>query len=604
MNNRTPTKIVDNSRIVENPELFQTHSDGEASDAITVSQLAKMVKDLERKLAEKTNEMEKFKDNSRRIMDSKTVESVKTAANGEIQYQRFVDFCPLFNIKPNLSEFLRNGCANDKTAPHLDCYDKEVEGEELKSILRRVHKAHKEAERASDLPVIIMDLVEAVTNSQKINSSFETDKNLDRVYNFINIYSPPHYNGKTVEEKFNKDCENKVKICKEMLIASVHPQFASEVRALISNEKCIDASRSKISDFIFNNEIRLKSFTGKRQREENITSPGNARLQSPKPIQPAERKAMLEGIRKKGSGCGPNVNLTTINDNILLFRSNNNVCLNCGRNHLVKECRAQSSNEKVQIDKSQKDHDQLNDHDSLKKLEDIYFNLKHSNNESENDDPNKGQNKIKKFLQKVYEVKLKHNEEIEIPSKVKIEKPIKIINKEIDNKIKDNNKNYIVNLFNQLKETNFNFDSIKRKGEEKVKEIYEIRFNENKKPLITMVANSSIGNKDIMIPIVKGIMIENKNNMNKPRLILDPKKVNETIKVILDTGSNISLINRKLLTEEMKSMIHNSKDIVEFPLLGIKESNVQDVNIQLGDDVYKFIVTDVEVVDVLIEGIE
>ncbi|KAK5574360.1 hypothetical protein RB653_010668 [Dictyostelium firmibasis] len=88
--------------------------------------------------------------------------------------------------------------------------------------------------------------------------------------------------------------------------------------------------------------------------------------------------------------------------------------------------------------------------------------------------------------------------------------------------------------------------------------------------------------------------------MNKPRLILDPKKVNETIKVILDTGSNISLINRKLLTEEMKSMIHNSKDIVEFPLLGIKESNVQDVNIQLGDDVYKFIVTDVEVVDVLI----
>ncbi|KAK5583357.1 hypothetical protein RB653_004949 [Dictyostelium firmibasis] len=88
--------------------------------------------------------------------------------------------------------------------------------------------------------------------------------------------------------------------------------------------------------------------------------------------------------------------------------------------------------------------------------------------------------------------------------------------------------------------------------------------------------------------------------MNKPRLILDPKKVNETIKVILDTGSNISLINRKLLTEEMKSMIHNSKDIVEFPLLSIKESNVQDVNIQLGDDVYKFIVTDVEVVDVLI----
>ncbi|KAK5581715.1 hypothetical protein RB653_001752 [Dictyostelium firmibasis] len=119
-----------------------------------------------------------------------------------------------------------------------------------------------------------------------------------------------------------------------------------------------------------------------------------------------------------------------------------------------------------------------------------------------------------------------------------------------------------------------------------------------------MGANSSIGNKDIMIPIVKGIMIENRNNMNKPRLILDPKKVNETIKVILDTGSNISLINRKLLTEEMKSMIHNSKDIVEFPLLGIKESNVQDVNIQLGDDVYKFIVTDVEVVDVLIEGIE
>ncbi|EGC35166.1 hypothetical protein DICPUDRAFT_15082, partial [Dictyostelium purpureum] len=159
--------------------------------------------------------------------------------------------------------------------------------------------------------------------------------------------------------------------------------------------------------------------------------------------------------------------------------------------------------------------------------------------------------------------------------------------------------NPLKNIFNQLNDNKFDFNDIKTENDED-EQIFEVLLNTSK-PVIKMIKNTNINSsKYILLPTLNGVMIEDKDNMNKPRLIINPKFCKSPSKVIIDTGSSVSLINRKHLSSNMKDNIQNLKTKIKFPLLNVEETISQTINIRIDDRNYNFIITDLDIIDILI----
>ncbi|KAM9985649.1 hypothetical protein ACTFIZ_012318 [Dictyostelium cf. discoideum] len=103
------------------------------------------------------------------------------------------------------------------------------------------------------------------------------------------------------------------------------------------------------------------------------------------------------------------------------------------------------------------------------------------------------------------------------------------------------------------------------------------------------------------IPTLRCIIVPNKENMNKPRIIINSHTKEQQFKLILDTGSNVSLINKRLITKEIRNHIHKTKAKINFPLLDVKEEFVEQINIQINNDIHTFFLIELDIIDVLFD---
>ncbi|KAM9952317.1 hypothetical protein ACTFIT_003011 [Dictyostelium discoideum] len=87
--------------------------------------------------------------------------------------------------------------------------------------------------------------------------------------------------------------------------------------------------------------------------------------------------------------------------------------------------------------------------------------------------------------------------------------------------------------------------------------------------------------------------------MDKPKIIINSHSKEKQFKLILDTGSNVSLINKRLISKDMKNHVHKTKAKINFPLLGVKEEFVEQINIQVNNEIHNFFIIELDIIDVL-----
>ncbi|KAM9973854.1 hypothetical protein ACTFIR_012918 [Dictyostelium discoideum] len=159
-------------------------------------------------------------------------------------------------------------------------------------------------------------------------------------------------------------------------------------------------------------------------------------------------------------------------------------------------------------------------------------------------------------------------------------------------------KNYTVNIFNNPKRLN----SKELINDEEDELLYTIKFDkETNKPIISLL--HSTGTSDTsLIPTLKCLIVPNKENMGKPKIIINSHSKEEQFKLILDTGSNVSLINKRLISKEMRNHVHKTKAKINFPLLDVKEEFVEQINIQVNNEIHTFFIIELDIIDVLLSN--
>ncbi|KAM9995061.1 hypothetical protein ACTFIY_001261 [Dictyostelium cf. discoideum] len=162
------------------------------------------------------------------------------------------------------------------------------------------------------------------------------------------------------------------------------------------------------------------------------------------------------------------------------------------------------------------------------------------------------------------------------------DKPQKIELNNLTELSKVKESNYIVNIFNHPKRSNSSKDLI---NDEEDELLYTIKFDkETNKPIVSLI--HSTGKSDTaLIPTLKCLIVPNRDNMDKPKIIINSHSKEEQFKLILDTGSNVSLINKRLISKEMENHVHKTKAKINFPLLDVKEDTYK-INYQQSNQLH------------------
>ncbi|KAM9986890.1 hypothetical protein ACTFIY_011310 [Dictyostelium cf. discoideum] len=214
-------------------------------------------------------------------------------------------------------------------------------------------------------------------------------------------------------------------------------------------------------------------------------------------------------------------------------------------------------------------------------------------------DFHKNINKLKEYVKDSYGIKLIPDTTVPIPKAVESkmnDKPQKIELNNLTELSKVKESNYIVNIFNHPKRSNSSKDLI---NDEEDELLYTIKFDkETNKPIVSLI--HSTGKSDTaLIPTLKCLIVPNRDNMDKPKIIINSHSKEEQFKLILDTGSNVSLINKRLISKEMENHVHKTKAKINFPLLDVKEVFVEQINIQVNNEIHTFFIIDLDIIDVL-----
>ncbi|KAM9954867.1 hypothetical protein ACTFIW_000970 [Dictyostelium discoideum] len=191
--------------------------------------------------------------------------------------------------------------------------------------------------------------------------------------------------------------------------------------------------------------------------------------------------------------------------------------------------------------------------------------------QSQQQDVHKNSNKLKEYVKDLYGIKLVPDTTVPIPKAVESEmkyKPQKIEFNTPTDLTNIDDKNYTVNIFNHPKRLNSNKELI---NDEEYELLYTVKFDkETNYPIISLL--HSTGTSDTsLIPTLKCLMVPNKENMDKPKIIINSHSKEEQFKLIIDTGSNVSIINKRLISKEMRNHVHKTKSKINFPLLDVKE---------------------------------
>ncbi|KAM9981527.1 hypothetical protein ACTFIY_003850 [Dictyostelium cf. discoideum] len=154
--------------------------------------------------------------------------------------------------------------------------------------------------------------------------------------------------------------------------------------------------------------------------------------------------------------------------------------------------------------------------------------------------------------------------------------------------------NYIVNIFNHPKRSNSSKDLI---NDEEDELLYTIKFDkETNKPIVSLI--HSTGKSDTaLITTIKCLIVPNRDNMGKPKIIINYHSKEEQFKLILDVGSNVSLINKRLISKEMENHVHKTKAKINFPLLDVKEEFIEQINIQVNNEIHTFFIIELDIID-------
>ncbi|KAM9954362.1 hypothetical protein ACTFIW_003903 [Dictyostelium discoideum] len=183
-------------------------------------------------------------------------------------------------------------------------------------------------------------------------------------------------------------------------------------------------------------------------------------------------------------------------------------------------------------------------------------------------DVHKNINKLKEYVKDSYGIKLVPDTTVPIPKAVESEMKYKQPKIEFNTPTELTNvddKNYTVNIFNHPKRLISNKELI---NDEEDELLYTIKFDkETNKPIISLL--HSTGTSDTsLIPTLKCLIVPNKENMDKPKIIINSHSKEEHFKLILDTGN-------------------------------VKEEFVEQINIQVNNEIHTIFIIELDIIDVL-----
>ncbi|KAM9982218.1 hypothetical protein ACTFIZ_006729 [Dictyostelium cf. discoideum] len=372
--------------------------------------------------------------------------------------------------------------------------------------------------------------------------------------------------------------------------------------------KTIDSMKNAATAVIFMNIFNLYCTQyGVDPSLKTIMDNGAASYELIQLLQPTHNESVKNNDKIEGETLNKliarnnKVGLNKINNGYIVFRKNKNLCLDCGySNHQTEKCRVDPVNSKISQYHHLEDYDFSINKDSLYSLNSFY-NQNISNElikQTQQQDVHKNINKLKEYIKESYGIKLIPDTTVPIPESVKSEmkyKPKKIefnTSTELPNVDDTNN---IVNIFNPKR----NNSDKKVINDDKDELLYTVKFDkETDKPIISLLHSTS-SSDPILIPTHKCLIVPNKENMNKPRIIINSHTKEQQFKLILDTGSNVSLINKRLITNEMRNHVLKTKANINFPLLDVKEEFVEQINIQINNDIHTFFIIELDIIDVL-----
>ncbi|KAF2069949.1 hypothetical protein CYY_008726, partial [Polysphondylium violaceum] len=137
------------------------------------------------------------------------------------------------------------------------------------------------------------------------------------------------------------------------------------------------------------------------------------------------------------------------------------------------------------------------------------------------------------------------------------------------------------------------------KSKRNEKDTFEISWCKTDNKIKTVLLNSVYLHNDYTLPTISGKLT--KTDSLKYNLTIHEEHKDDDQKIVIDIGSNISLINRKLLKDPLLGIEKNDITIrVKYPLLKKEEEIIQFVTIQINDYRYRFYITDINNIEILI----
>ncbi|KAM9998708.1 hypothetical protein ACTFIY_008369 [Dictyostelium cf. discoideum] len=535
-------------------------------------------------------EPKKSKTNS---IETKTIDALKNAATAVIFMNLFTVHCSQNGVDPTLKTLMDNGAASNELLQSLQPTHNEsvknndrIEGETLKKLINRNFRSKTLVSIKTDYEAANIKVVDAITN-RNCQSAQDVIKNIEAIMSYNNVINPVYLIHGTAEvqlEYLRSILDSNILALLKMVVPDwLQTDVAIKLNTQTDITECREAITEKTSsDSLSNNGEKFPMKKNHSVPNHNSHNRISNDAQADK-----IRAAILPELKGDSK-----VNLTKIRNSFLVYRFTKGYCLNCGRsNHKTSNCRLDPVDSKVDPSVSQyhhlEDYDFQVNKDSLYTLNSFYNQniVTQLHQQNQQHDVHKNINKLKEYVKDSYGIKLIPDTTVPIPIAVESKmngKPQKIELNNLTELSKVKESNYIVNIFNHPKRSNSSKDLI---NDEEDELLYTIKFdNETNKPIVSLIHSTSKSDT-ALIPTLKCLIVPNRDNMDKPKIIINSHSKEEQFKLILYTGSN--------------NHVHKTKAKINFPLLDVKEEFVEQINIQVNNEIHTFFIIELDIIDVL-----
>ncbi|KAM9985629.1 hypothetical protein ACTFIZ_000223 [Dictyostelium cf. discoideum] len=478
-------------------------------------------------------------------IESKTIDAMN-AATAVIFMNIFNLYCTQYCVDPSLKTIMDNGAASYELIQLLQPTHNEsvknndkIEGETLNKLITRNFRSKTTVPVKTDYEATNTKMIEAYYN-RNCNSVQDSIKNIEAIMSYSNVINPVYLIHGTAEVQFQYLISILDNTIISLLKMVVPDWLQTEVAIKFNSQTDIAECREAIAELVNNNADK---FSKRKSLEPAFNvgdkfSVGKKQSNQAAPTQSSQsRPATYEAAAAK------------IKAKMLPILK------------MPITIRVDPVNSKISQYHHLEDYDFSINKDSLYSLNSFYS--QNISNElikqTQQQDVHKNINKLKKYIKVSYGIKLIPDTTVPIPESVKSEmkyKPKKIefnTSTELPN-VDDTN--YIVNIFNPKR----NNSDKKVINDDKDELLYTVKFDkETDKPIISLLHCTS-SSDPILIPTLKCLIVPNKENMNKSRIIINSHTKEQQFKLILDTGSNLDIIDVLFGNDILKDSIINQKD--------------------------------------------